>query len=77
VIRRSWWRVIPVRLDLVPWSDMCTALALTAQDPSSGVSGGLYQRIGSAALDLLAGDIDAWPIRELHDNRTALHGIMA
>jgi hypothetical protein len=54
--------VIPVRLALVPWSDVCTALALTAQGPSSGVSGGMYQRIGSAALDLLAVDIDAMAV---------------
>ena len=74
VIRSRWWRVTPVRLDLVPSSDACTALALTAQGPSSGVSGGMYQRIGSAALDLLAGDIDAWPFRDLRDVQTSSRG---
>lgn len=67
LIRSRWGRVVPVRVELLPWSDVRTALTLTVRGPRSGVSTGAYRRIGDAALDVLSGDLEAWPFREPHD----------
>ena len=64
----SWWRVpVPVHLELVEWSDTRSALGLSVRRPHHLASAVVYQRVGSAALDAMAADLDAWSLHELHD----------
>ncbi|MEW6473069.1 MAG: hypothetical protein AB1679_12430 [Actinomycetota bacterium] len=64
----SWWRpAVPVHLELVEWSTTRTALGLTVRGPHHLASAAVYQRVGPAALDILAADLDAWALHELHE----------
>jgi hypothetical protein len=67
-IRSTWWHVaVPVRLELVPWSETRTALGLSVRGPYHLASEAVYQQVGRAALDVLAAELDAWSLHELHE----------
>ena len=65
-IRGVGWPVaVPVRLELVPWSATRTAVGLSVRGSHHLGGAGTYQRIGSAAVEAVAGWMEAWPLAEL------------
>ena len=65
-IRSSGWQPpIPCRLELVPWSDVRTALGLHADGiPLLYADEHLYAEVGQAALRTLAADLETWALHE-------------
>ncbi len=74
-IRSGWWpAAVPVRLELVPWSETRTAVGLSVRGrPYHLASGAVYQRIGGAALEVVAAEVEAWPLHELRHLDHHLH----
>ena len=63
-----WHSPIPVRLELVPWSATTSALGLSlAGPPLLGLSESVYLEMGGGALAVLARELDAWALEELHE----------
>jgi hypothetical protein len=71
-IRSARWGLpIPVELELLPWSDRRTELGLRVCGHLP-VSESLYLHVGHEALDVLAGELEAWALEELHDLERSL-----
>jgi hypothetical protein len=62
----GWGLAIPVALELLPHSDCCTELGLSFRGHLPAGEG-LYLNVGRAALDLLAAELDAWALHEVHE----------
>lgn len=63
-----WWPMfVPVRLELVPWSDTRTSLGLCVRRPPLLASETIYHQVASQTLDLLRSELHAWGLHQLHD----------
>jgi len=73
-----WHLAIPVRLLLLPWSATRCALGLEVRrQPWLYPAEGLYLNAGHAALDRLAGELEAWATTETRKVDAWLDALMA